>query len=741
MPVFVTGYFFGLNNMASLLEYALNYSKIGWHVFPVHSIDNGICTCRDINCTNPGKHPVSGLVRDGVKSASKNPELIKAWWEKIPNANIGVATGIKSGFWVLDIDGTDGETSLDKLVSENEKLPDTVESLTGGGGRHLLFSCDGNEIKNSANLIAKKIDIRGEGGYIIVEPSIHISGSVYQWEGSSDPLEGISIASAPGWLIKKAINKRNLKLVADKNEPINEGGRNITLTAMAGALRRQGASQNAILLALEGINNEQCSPPLPPQELALIARSVSRYDVEPGSPIHGAQIAANLAENVVHINSQRSVQIKKEEEAKTSDFPVNGLDEIADWISSHGQIIFPEASKLGALMVASLAASRMYVTELGDPCSIYSCIIGRSISELRYINKAIQRFFTIAGLRRVLRTTRFTSPASIYRTLLKSPACLYLSDDYGSMVAFARRQPSGVQEHALSVLSSIYDAAMIQLDSPEDAGLRAGSVADDQPVIFHPSLCILALVGTDSMSSLLRSSEVGRGATGQMLLTMADLKQAVLREPEPRAPAVGSIAQLHAIRGLSVGLDEQADLASVFQGNAELNPSLYQIPFVDGLIPYYERLDKLSSDPLFSPILLSSRAILRRISAVLAVWRNPQDPFIDRELLDWSADFLSNALSALARQFNVFQTEDGRQSLYDTVLSKILETRDRGISLRDLTNGCRAYRSLSSAKRGELIEQMIGDRAVFEIKIKALSGQMKKRLIGASHVLSHDPND
>lgn len=61
-------------------------------------------------------------------------------------------------------------------------------------------------------------------------------------------------------------------------EPDITGGRNMTLTKIAGALRRQGSDYDSILLAIRTENNKRYSPPLPEKELQLIAKSVCRYN-------------------------------------------------------------------------------------------------------------------------------------------------------------------------------------------------------------------------------------------------------------------------------------------------------------------------------------------------------------------------------------------------------------------------------------------------------------------------------
>ena len=83
----------------SMLEHALEYAALGLQVLPLYGINAaGRCACGNPDCKSPGKHP---MTRSGVKAATDNAGLIQRWWTEEPNANIGIATGLNSGVWVL----------------------------------------------------------------------------------------------------------------------------------------------------------------------------------------------------------------------------------------------------------------------------------------------------------------------------------------------------------------------------------------------------------------------------------------------------------------------------------------------------------------------------------------------------------------------------------------------------------------------------------------------------------------
>jgi putative DNA primase/helicase len=86
----------------SLLECALHFAGRKWHVFPLHSVRDGRCSCGHDCGKNAGKHP---RLKGGFKVATTDAAQIEAWWRKWPDANIGIATGAISGVVVVDVDG------------------------------------------------------------------------------------------------------------------------------------------------------------------------------------------------------------------------------------------------------------------------------------------------------------------------------------------------------------------------------------------------------------------------------------------------------------------------------------------------------------------------------------------------------------------------------------------------------------------------------------------------------------
>lgn len=181
--------------MTDLLDQALGYAARGWHILPLHSVaPDGACTCgRGDDCPSPAKHP---RTRNGLLEATTDPDTIRAWFARWRDLNLGIRTGVISGILVLDVDPDHGgELSLEDLEQSYHPLPPGPRGLTGGDGMHYLFVHPDGEWGNRA-AFRPGLDIRGDGGYIVAPPSLHISGNRYEWLGLDLPLP-----DAPGWLL------------------------------------------------------------------------------------------------------------------------------------------------------------------------------------------------------------------------------------------------------------------------------------------------------------------------------------------------------------------------------------------------------------------------------------------------------------------------------------------------------------------------------------------------------------
>jgi hypothetical protein len=254
---------------AGALEAALAYASAGFAVLPLD-----------------GK---KARIKDWPARASTDVAVVAEWWRRWPDANVGIRTGSESGLLVLDVDPRHGGTStLEALTRKYGRLPKTAKSLTGTGGFHYAFKHPGREVRNSVGALGPGLDLRADGGYVAVPPSLHPeSGKPYKW---LVPLQ--ELAEAPRWLfeVRQATNGNGAQI----GDVIPEGERDKTLASLAGTMRRRGMGEAEIFAALT-VTNQRCKPPHSQTDLARIAKSVSRYPPEQGQEQeHAASPARTL---------------------------------------------------------------------------------------------------------------------------------------------------------------------------------------------------------------------------------------------------------------------------------------------------------------------------------------------------------------------------------------------------------------------------------------------------------------
>lgn len=259
------------STVTDLLTAALDYAARDWHIFPCHTPTADGCSCRR-DCGRLGKHP---RTKNGLHDATTDPATIRRWWKMWPKANLAVRTGTVSGLVVLDQDTVKGgNVGLQELEHMYSPLPETVQSLTGTG-IHYVFAHPGTPVKNGVETLGPGLDIRGDGGYVIVPPSLHASGKRYAWELSHLP-EETALAPMPAWLL--ALCQDTTRREAPRaGDPIPQGRRNSTLFQLGCSLRARGCTEAVILAALRAMNATQCQPPLDEEEVRTIAASCATY--------------------------------------------------------------------------------------------------------------------------------------------------------------------------------------------------------------------------------------------------------------------------------------------------------------------------------------------------------------------------------------------------------------------------------------------------------------------------------
>jgi hypothetical protein len=239
-----------------IAEAARQYFALGLSVIPV----------------GRNKHPLIGWKT--FQTERPTLEMVEEWFAKWPTANVGTVTGAVSNLVVLDADGPEGLESLKGLSPPASTWLAKTGRPEGGWQQFFKHPGAGVVIGNRAG-IRPGLDVRADGGYVILPPSLHASGIRYQWLTAPDR---IALAPLPEELRHVLLTPEAPAAVAAGQE-IPEGQRNHQLYRLARSLVARRMSPTAIIAAVLEENRLRCRPALPESEVRkLVAHAIEQPD-------------------------------------------------------------------------------------------------------------------------------------------------------------------------------------------------------------------------------------------------------------------------------------------------------------------------------------------------------------------------------------------------------------------------------------------------------------------------------
>lgn len=282
-----------------LHEAARAWAQAGFFVFP---------------CIPNGKRPAT---EHGLDDATTDLNTIDRWWFQA-DYNIGVSPS-RTGMFVVDQDGPLGAETLASLCAEHGALPNTLTVRTPRGPAHLHHWFVG-DCASTVQRLGPKLDTRGQGGYVLVPPSI-VDGTEYTYDSEEN-----EIAIGPEWIGRQLSEARQSSAAATEVEldqpsalgrvaellssyaarghvAIEGAGGDAFTYAIAAEVLNLGLSPEAAFDAMQGWN-AACDPPWDADDLRTKIANAAAYAqndqgawaVPPAEEVFAA-VAAKYAEN------------------------------------------------------------------------------------------------------------------------------------------------------------------------------------------------------------------------------------------------------------------------------------------------------------------------------------------------------------------------------------------------------------------------------------------------------------
>lgn len=217
-----------------MLEQALNYLARGWSVVPLQS--------KKVPLIEWGKLTVD----------RPSAEQVTEWWQRWPDAWIGLALGPVSDLVRIDADGSDAMRQL-QLLGE---LPSTAEFVTPSGGRGWLYRCPPGLIKSCVPWTGanahEEVRLQSKGAYTVVPPS-----PGYKW------VNGTEVARAPSWVWEQAVKQELQRLEREIVPSIIQPADPLILEALSHLATRRADARDTWLrvgMALHSAGDQWLEP-------------------------------------------------------------------------------------------------------------------------------------------------------------------------------------------------------------------------------------------------------------------------------------------------------------------------------------------------------------------------------------------------------------------------------------------------------------------------------------------------
>ena len=275
--------------------------KMGWAVLPCHKMKEGpdgrpgpFCSCGNEQDHSKGKHPRTFR---GVNDASSDVEVIQGWIDKYGDdgVNWAAATGAVSNLYVLDMDPRNGgeETLEEYEMKSGDGFGRVLRAKTGGGGIHVFLEYPEGMPKISS--LGPGVDVKSDGGYVLLPGSNHVSGGMYEWIDETAPVGKVStelssrimyLSSKAGGGVSVDFSKFSTEELFSK--PFPEGGydglqgRDATLFKLACRWSRYGLNEHEILALSSHFGKVICTPPLSDSDILKCVKSALKQDRSDG---------------------------------------------------------------------------------------------------------------------------------------------------------------------------------------------------------------------------------------------------------------------------------------------------------------------------------------------------------------------------------------------------------------------------------------------------------------------------
>ncbi|MGI0120303.1 bifunctional DNA primase/polymerase [Zooshikella sp. RANM57] len=576
----------------------------------------------------------------------KNPTdaEIEAWTQRWPQANYGIITG--KSVVVVDADSLEAVTFM-----ESGKVGRTPWKVKTSKGKHYYFQYDDKvAIRNSSNT-KTKIDIRGEGGYVVAPGSVHYTGVVYEWElDASWPINSIhdlpflsheDIAAIKAFNVEeKPVGNFGFSASAyastkHDGSPVLEGGRNNAAASLAGQYITAGYDLKTVTQLVSQWNSTN-QVPLPEAELNTTVASVAltHLNNNPGSAIP-----------LVHEKPEPQNEytpLVASEGLPDHLYKVPGvLGQLVDYANETAVKKQPALSVQAALALGSLVCGRYYKTDQENFSSLYFLNIAKSGEGKEHGKKVIETVLEAAGYGNLIGGSGYTSTGAVMSQTIDYPNHITVIDEFGKYLESSHRKGNSHREEAITQLIEIWSRCDGILRPQTYSTMSAKKDDQDKPLkVVNPAITLFGMTTPGTFYQCLTPQLVRDGFLGRFLIMESDLpmqlsvKPNAMPTPEPvldwirqvRTNLVGNLTPYkasHETPSQHVLMFDEKSLQLLTAFEEELNDKKQQL-----------------TDSELYVLLTRTREKAMRLALILALSEGSDNRVIHHSLTQWAIDYV-----------------------------------------------------------------------------------------------------
>jgi hypothetical protein len=736
------------------LQAALAYAAIGWNVLPVwwtlkEEAGGWSCACGNPECKSQAKHPIGKIAPWGQNSASTDAGTIALWWDQYPLANIAVYLE-PSELCAVDIDPRNGGLqTIEDIEAKYGPLKSDLLQLTGGGGEHRVFKLPRNT--SLPGKLGQGVDVKANG-YIMLEPSNHISGGTYSWEASSDPRDGVIASPMPDWM---------RDLTAPKAPALDPGD-----TGLARIMPISGEVKAELLQALVAIPSDErntwvtvgmalhsvgdpnwaydvwCqwsarSPKYDCVDQMRVWRSFNAQGLEGITyksifglaKEHGTVVHSQVIAPPTEFDSSGVVLAQQPEEYPVENallMPPGILGTVADWIKATAPKPQPQFAVQTAIAFAATVLGRRYCTNFANWPSLYMLNIGLSASGKEYGKTASEKLLEACGLHHLIGPGGYSSDAGVQSTLFTQPSHLAVIDEFHRVLEQASVKNNSRAQGAIRALIEVWgrcDGTM-RATGYSTVGLKAKDAkALQERSVSNPALTLLSMA-IPSFWETIGSAAARDGFLNRFLIVESTIGRQVgqFKPPLPVPQAV--IDWASAMRAATTNIVD-----------ADTNPMTITpviIPIAPAAMVLFglfsqeclSLMDQHEEDGL-AEMFGRSNEIAMRLSLILALGRSAS--VVSDADAQWAIDYVKTYALRSVQRLKTCMADGDFEAAKKQVLNLLVQSGERGLTPSDINRRSRLFRGMTQRQQTELLNSLAYLQQAQQMQFPTSSGRGRAR--------------